>query len=142
MLFNEVVASLQDFELFPVHQIFIFQMNFVLVILCQSLVIFVHADGLVMFEKEVQVLFLEFVRNLEIATLGNVILVHPDLGSAGNVAFDNGADFSRGLVCERAYFVLLHFDDAQEVVPLNGDVIGSAVFNNDLIVLIAVNGDQ
>ncbi len=108
----------------------------------QSQVIFVHADGLMMFEKEVQILCLEFVRNLEIATPGNVVSGQLNPGSAWNVAFDNGADIGRGIVREGIHFVLLHLNDAHDVVLLDGDIIGSAVFNNDLAILVVVNGDQ
>jgi hypothetical protein len=116
--------------------------DFVFVVPGQSQVIFLHADGLLIFEQEVQVLSLEFVRNLEIAMPGNVFSGQLDPGSAGNIPFDNGADSGWGLVHEGVYFVLLHFDTANNVVPLNGDFIGSAVFNNDLAVVVAVNGDE
>ncbi len=77
-----------------------------------SQIIFVHADGLLMFEKEVQILRLEFVRNLEIAMPGNVVSGKLNPGSAWNIAFDNGADFGRGVICEGIHFVLLHLNDA------------------------------
>jgi hypothetical protein len=79
------VVSFWDFELFSVYRIFIFQVNFVFVISYQSQVIFVHADGLLMYEKEVQILSLEFVPNLEIATPCNVVSGQLDPGSAGDM---------------------------------------------------------
>ncbi len=66
---------------------------------------------------------------------GNFFSGQLDPGSAGNIALDNGADSGCGLVRERIYLVFLHFDNAHNVVPLDGDVIGSTV-------LVAVNGDQ
>jgi hypothetical protein len=95
-----------------------------------------------MFEKEVQILHFEFVRNFEVATPGDVVSSQPDPGSAWDIAFVNGADFGRGIVHEGIHFVLLHFNDAHDVIPLDGDVIGSTVFNNDLAILVVVNGDQ
>jgi hypothetical protein len=77
------VVSFWNFKLFPVHRIFILQVDFEFVIPGQSQVIFVGADGLLIFEQEVQVLSLEFVRNLEIAMPGNVFSGQLDPGSAG-----------------------------------------------------------
>ncbi len=64
--------------------------------------------------------------------------------SAGvrGVTFENGADSGCSLVRKRVNFVFLHLNDAHDVVPLDGDVVGSAVFNNDLAILIVVNGDE
>jgi len=55
---------------------------------------------------------------------------------------DNGADFGRGIVQQGIHFVLLPLNDAHDVIPLDGDVIGSTVFNNDLAIMVVVNGDQ
>ncbi len=115
------MVSFWDLKLFPVHRVFIFQVDFVFVVFRQPQVIFVHADGLLMFEKEVQILRLEFVRDLEIATPGNVVSGKLNPGSAWNIAFDDGADFGCGVVCEGIHFVLLHLNDAHEVIPLNGE---------------------
>ncbi len=62
--------------------------------------------------------------------------------SVGDITFNDGADSGGGLVCERIESVLLHFNDAHNVVSFNGDVIGSAVLDDNLAVLIAVNGDE
>ena len=136
------MVSLWNFKLFPVHRVFILQVDFVFVIPGQSQVVFVDADGLLLFEQQVQVLRFEFVQNVEIATLGNVFSGQLGPGSAGNIAFDNGADSFCSLVCKRVNLVFFHLNDAHDVVPLDGDVVGSAVFNNDLAVLIVVNGDE
>ncbi len=85
---------------------------------------------------------LEFVRNLEMAMSGNVFSGELDLGSAGDIAFDDGADSGCGLIGKRINFVFLILDDAHNVVPLNSDVIGSAVFDDDFAVLVVVNGDE
>ncbi len=113
-----------------------------LVVSGQSQVVCVDADGLLIFEEKVQVLSFEFIQNMEIATPGDVFSGQLSPGSAGNIAFDNGADSGGGLVCKRVDFVFLHLNDAHDVIPLDNDVIGSTVFNNDLTVLIAVNGDK
>ncbi len=136
------MVSLWNLELFSVYRIVILQVNSVPVVSGQSQIIFVDADGLLIFEQKVQVLSFEFVQNVEIATLGDVFSGQLSLGSAGDIAFDNGADTGCGLVCKRVDFVFFHSDDAHDVVPLNGDIVGSAVFNNDLAILIVVNGDE
>ncbi len=95
-----------------------------------------------MFEKNVQILCLEFLWNLEIATPGNVVSGKLNPGSAWDIAFYGGADVGCGVIHEGVHFVLLHFNDAHDVIPLDGDVIGRAVFNDDLAILVAVNADQ
>jgi hypothetical protein len=62
-------------------------------------------------------------------------------GSAWNIAFDGGADVGCSVVHEGVHFVLLHLNDAHDVIPLDGDVIGSAVCNDDLAILVAVTAD-
>ncbi len=136
------MVGLWYLELFPVHRIFIFKMDSMLVVFRQSKVVFVNADRLLMLEENVQVLCFEFLRNLEIATPGNVVSSELNPGSAGNIAFDCGADVGRGVIHEGLHFILLHLDDAHDVVPLNGDVIGSTVFNDNFAILVAVNADQ
>jgi hypothetical protein len=136
------MVSLWDFELFPVYWVLIFQMDFVFVVSGQSQVVLVDADGLLVSVEEVQVLGLEFIRDLEMASSGNVFFGQPRSRSIGNVTFDNGADSGCGLVRERIELVFLNFNNSHDVVPFYGDLIGSAVFNDDLAVLVAVNGDK
>ena len=69
------------------------------------------------------------------------------LGQSGSrcvwdFVLDDGADSGGSFVRERIEFVLLHFNDAHNVVSLNGDVIGSTVLDDDLAILVAVNGDE
>ncbi len=66
--------SLWDFELFPVYQILVFQVDFVFVISGQPQVIFVDADGLLVLVEEVQISSFEFIRYLEMAPSGDVLL--------------------------------------------------------------------
>ncbi len=84
----------------------------------------------------------EFIRDLEMATSGDVSPGQLSPGSVGDIALDDGADSGSSLIHERIEFVLLHFNDAHNVVPLNGDVIWSTVLDDDLAVLVAVNGDK
>ncbi len=84
----------------------------------------------------------EFIRDLEMAASGDVLLGQPGSRSVGNVVLDNGANSSSGFVRERVELVFLHFNDSQDVVPFDGDLIGSAVFNDAFAVLVAVNGDK
>jgi hypothetical protein len=55
--------SLRDFELFSVDRVLIFEMDSMLVIPGQPQVVFVHADGILVLEKDVQVPILEFLWN-------------------------------------------------------------------------------
>ncbi len=66
--------SLWDFELFPVYRILIFQMDFMFVISGQSQVILVDADGLLVSVDKVQIFCFEFIRDLEMASSGNILL--------------------------------------------------------------------
>ena len=59
-----------------------------------------------------------------------------------NVALDNGTNSSGGFVRERIELVLLQFNDPHDVVSLDGDLVRSAVFNNDLAILVVVDGDK
>ena len=52
----------------PIYRVLVFQVDLVFVVLGQSQVIFVHADGLLIFLKEVQIFFFELIRHLEVAT--------------------------------------------------------------------------
>jgi hypothetical protein len=72
---------------------------------------------------------------------GNVVPgeLHP--GSAGDIALDGGADVGHGLVREGVHFVLLHFDDAHDIIPFDDDFVGSTVFNDNFAVLIFVDAD-
>ncbi len=74
-LFDEVVMSLWDFELLPVYRVLVFQVDFMFVISGQSQVILVDADGLLVSVEEVQIFCLEFIRYLEMASSGDVLLV-------------------------------------------------------------------
>ncbi len=95
-----------------------------------------------MLEKNVQVLCFEFLRNLEIATPGNVVSSELNPGGAWNITFDCGADVGRGDVRERVHFILLHLNDAHDIIPLDGDIVESTVFDDHLAILVAVNADQ
>ncbi len=59
-----------------------------------------------------------------------------------NVALDNGTNSGGGFVRERIELVLLHFDDSHDVVSFDGDLVRSAVFNDELAVLVVVDGDK
>ncbi len=48
-------------------------MDFVFVISGQSQVILVDADGLLVFVEEVQIFCFEFIRDLEMASSGNIL---------------------------------------------------------------------
>ncbi len=60
----------------------------------------------------------------------------------GNVALDNGADSGGSFVCERIELVFLHLNDSHDVIFLNGDLVRSAVFNDDFAVLVIVDSDK
>jgi hypothetical protein len=67
------MVSLWDFKLFSVYRILVFQVDFVFVISGQSQVILVDADGLLVFVEEVQIFCFEFIRDLEMASSGNIL---------------------------------------------------------------------
>ncbi len=58
------MVGFRYFKLLLVYWILIFQMNFVFLVPGQPQVIFVQADGILMFEQDVDVFFLVFVRDL------------------------------------------------------------------------------
>ncbi len=85
---------------------------------------------------------LEFLRDLEMAASGDVFSGQLSSRSVRDIALNYGTDSGGGLVCERIEFVLLHFNDAHNVISFNGNVVGSAVLDYDLAILVAVNGDE
>jgi len=87
-------------------------------------------------------LHLEFFQDLEMAASGDVSLGQSWSRSIGDIVLDNGANSGSGFIRKRIELVFLHFNDSHDVVPLDGDVIGSAVLDDDLAVLVAVNGDK
>jgi hypothetical protein len=104
------VVSLWDFELFPVHWILILEMDFMLIVFGQSQIIFFDADGLLVSVEEVQILVFEFIRDLEMAVPGNVLLGQPGSRSIRDVVLDNGANSGGGFVRKRIELVFLHFN--------------------------------
>ncbi len=136
------MVSLGDFELLPIYRILIFQMNFVFVVPGQSQVIFINADGLLVFVEEVQVFPFEFIRHLEVATSGDVLLGQLCSWCVRNVVLDNGADSGGGFIREGVELVLFHFDNPHDVVPFDGDLVRGTVFNDDLAFLVIVDSDK
>jgi hypothetical protein len=67
--------SLEYFELLSVDRFFSFEMNLVFVVFCQSKVVFVEADGFLVFEKYIDVIFMVFFRYLEITIIGDNISI-------------------------------------------------------------------
>ncbi len=67
------MVSLWDLELFLVYGVLVFQMDFVFVVSGQSQVVLVDADGLLVSVEEVQILCFEFIRDLEMASSGNIL---------------------------------------------------------------------
>ncbi len=134
--------SLWDFELFAVNRVVVFEVDSVLVIFGLSKVIFVDADGLLVFVQQIEVLMFELVRYLEIASPGNVF--HDELtpGMLWNVPLDNRAYFCGGFICKGVHFVLFNLDETHEVVSFNGNFVWSAVFNDDFADLIVVDVDD
>jgi len=63
-----------NFKVFPVHWIIIFEMDFVFVVSGQPQVIPVDADGLLVFEQNVDILLTKFIRDLEMVAMGNFFL--------------------------------------------------------------------
>jgi hypothetical protein len=76
------------------------------------------------------------------AAPGNVLLGQPGSRSVGNVVLHNCANSGSGFIREGVELVFLHLNDSQDIVPFDGDLIGSAVFNDDFAVLVAVDGDK
>ena len=136
------MVSLRDFELLPIYRILIFQVNFVFVVSGQPQVIFVDADGLLVLVEEVQISSFEFIRYLEMALSGDVLLGYLWSWRVWNVVLDNGANSGGGFIRERVELVFFHFNDTQDVVPFNGDLIRSAIFDDDLAVLVTVNSEK
>ncbi len=128
--------------MFLVDLVFIFEVDPMLVVSGQSQVIFVYADGILVLEKDVQVSVLEFFRDFEVASFGNVVSSKFIPGSAWNIAFDGGADIGRGLIHEWIHLVLLDLDDALDVIPLDGDFVWGTLLDDDHAILVAVNADQ
>ncbi len=68
------MMSLRYLELFLVDWLIVFEVNPVFVISGQSIVVFVEADGLLMFEQYIDVSLSEFVRYLQVTLSGNLVL--------------------------------------------------------------------
>ncbi len=86
-------------------------MDFVFVVSGQSQVILVDADGLLVLVEEVQISSFEFIRYLEMAPSGDVLLGLLWSWRVQNVVLDNGANSGGGFICERVELVFLHFND-------------------------------
>ena len=84
----------------------------------------------------------ELIRDLEMASSGNIFFGQSRLWGDWNVALDNGTDSGGRFICERIELVFLHFNDPHDVLSLNGDFVRSAVFNDDLAVLVVVDSDK
>ncbi len=65
--------SLRDLELLPVDWILHFEVDFVFEVLGQPKVILVNAKGILVFAQDIKVPFLEFLQDLEVASLLDVI---------------------------------------------------------------------
>ncbi len=76
------------------------------------------------------------------APSGDVLLGYLWSWRVWNVVLDNGANSGSGFICERVELVFLHFDDSHDVVPFDGDLVRGTVFNDDLAVLVVVDGDK
>ena len=126
----------------PIHRVLVFQMDFVFVVPGQSQVIFVYADGLLIFVKEIQIFFFELIRHLEVATSGDVLLGQSGSRCVRDFVLDDGTDSGSGLIREGVEPVFFHLDDPHDVVPFNCDLVRGTVFNDDLAVVIVVDGDQ
>ena len=133
--------SLRDLELFSVDRVLIFEMDSMLIVPGQPQVIFVHADGILVLEKDVNVPFSEFLWNLQVASLDDFVSGELSPGSVRDIAFDGCADVGRGLVREWIHFIFFDFHDAHDVVPLDGDLVRGTVFDDDLAVLVVVDTD-
>jgi hypothetical protein len=99
-LFDELVVSLRNFELLPIDGILVFQVDFVFVVPGQSQVVLVDTDGLLVFVEKVQISPFEFLRHLEVATSGDVLLGEPGFWCVRDFVLDNGTDSGSGLVRE------------------------------------------
>jgi hypothetical protein len=73
-LLDKLVVSLGNFKLLPIYRVLVFQVDLVFIVPGQSQVIFVYADGLLIFVKEIQIFSFELIRYLEVATSGDVLL--------------------------------------------------------------------
>ncbi len=133
--------SLRNFELFSVYRIFIFEMDLVFVVPGQPQVVLVHADGILVLEKDVNVPLSEFLWNLQVAMSGNSVCGESSPGSVQDIALDSGTDVSPGLVSEWIHFVFFYFHNAHDVIPLDGDLVWSTVLDDDFAVLVIVNAD-
>ncbi len=81
--------SLWDFELFAVNRVIVLQIDPVLVVFDLSKVIFVNADGLMVFVQQIEVLVFELVRNLDMALPGYIVHGELSPGMLWNVALNN-----------------------------------------------------
>ena len=65
-------------------------------------------------------------------------------GSSGirSVVLDHGADSGCGLIREGVELVLFYFNDPHDVVPVDGDLVRGTVLNDDLAILIFIDGDE
>ncbi len=64
---QKLVMGFRNLELFPVDRILRFEVDFVLEILGESQVIFIYAESVLVFAQDVQISFMEFLWNLEVA---------------------------------------------------------------------------
>jgi hypothetical protein len=72
-LLGELVVSLQNLELLPIDWVLCFEVNLVGEVLCQTQIVFVDAERVLVFVQDVAVSFLVFVQNLMVASFLYVI---------------------------------------------------------------------
>ena len=93
----------------PIYRVLIFQVDLVFIVPGQSQVIFVYADGLLIFVKEIQIFSFELIRYLEVATSGDVLLGQSGFWCVRDVVLDNGADSGSSFVRKGGRACLLPF---------------------------------
>ncbi len=70
---DTLMVGLRYIELFLIYRIFIFEVNFVIVVPGQPEVVFVQAEGILVLKQDVDVLLSVFVWDLEVATVCDFI---------------------------------------------------------------------
>ncbi len=72
-LFDELVVCLRNLELFLVNRILHFEMDFVFKILGETQIVFIDAEGVLVFAQDIQVSVMKFLWDLQVTSASDFL---------------------------------------------------------------------
>jgi hypothetical protein len=110
------VVVLWNFELFTVDRILRFEVNFVLEILCEPQVLLVDAESVLVFAQYIQVAFMKFLWNLEVASPSDFFSGQSFPLHFRKAVVDVLANRRDEIICEWYMLILFHLHYSNYVI--------------------------